>query len=333
MAKHENAASSATDAAAAINPDSSANEVIDAASQSAMQTLVDIGQSFIHHLPFMFGAVVVLLLTWGLAKLIDVAGGKLLGRWHRRESMKDLIKRLLSILVWVLGLLLAAIILFPGLTPARALGGLGLVSIAVGFAFKDIFENFFAGILILWRFPFERGDFIECEKILGRVEQVHVRMSYIRETTGELVVVPNSFLFMNPVRVLTDRAIRRVTVIAGVAYGEDVSESVKVITAAVEQCDTVDKNSPIQIFPQAFGSSSIDIEVTWWTEPRPVDVRRSRGEVVTAVKRALDEAGIEIPFPYRTLTFKEPLPLARAGQEPADQAGQQSGQSLDTRDT
>ena len=59
----------------------------------------------------------------------------------------------------------------------------------------------------------------------------------------------------------------------------------------------------------AFGASSIDIEVTWWTDPTPLDLRRSRGEVVTAVKQALDAAGIEIPFPYRTLTFKEALPV------------------------
>ena len=65
----------------------------------------------------------------------------------------------------------------------------------------------------------------------------------------------------------------------------------------------------MQIFPQAFGSSSIDIEVTWWTGAKPVDLRRSRGEVVTAIKSALDEAGIEIPFPYRTLVFKEPIAL------------------------
>jgi small-conductance mechanosensitive channel len=71
----------------------------------------------------------------------------------------------------------------------------------------------------------------------------------------------------------------------------------------------VDAKYPVQVFPQAFGSSSIDIEVAWWTGSEPVEVRSSRGEVVTAVKKALDEAGIEIPFPYRTLTFKQPLEM------------------------
>jgi len=59
--------------------------------------------------------------------------------------------------------------------------------------------------------------------------------------------------------------------------------------------------------------------VTWWTGSAPVEQRRSRDEVVTAVKRALDEAGLEIPFPYRTLTFKEPLPLSRAEEDAGEE--------------
>jgi small-conductance mechanosensitive channel len=130
-------------------------------------------------------------------------------------------------------------------------------------------------------------------------------MTQIRVPSGELVVVPNATLFKNPVTVLTSQDTRRVSIVTGVAYGEEVSEAVGVIQEAVQGCPSVDTTRDIQVFPQAFGSSSIDIEVAWWTGSTPLDVRRSRGEIVTAVKAALDRAGIEIPFPYRTLTFKE----------------------------
>ena len=75
-----------------------------------------------------------------------------------------------------------------------------------------------------------------------------------------------------------------------------------------------------QVFAAAFGASSIDFTVRWWGEPEPIDMHTSRDQVVSAIKRALDEAGIEIPFPYRTLTFKEPLRLA--GREERDEAAQ-----------
>ncbi len=275
--------------------------------QTLKETLFSIWKDFLEHTPYLFAGILVLFLTWFATNLVAKIGNRLFNLRRLRKSLRDLIIRLIIIGIWIGGLLLAAMFWFPGLTPATALGGLGVVSIAVGFAFQDIFENFFAGILLLWRFPFENGDFIECQGITGKVEAVNIRMTEIRLTTGELVLVPNSTLFKNPVNVLTNKSFRRLTVITGVAYSENVSQAVQVIEEAVKACRTVEQSQPVEIFPQAFGSSSIDIEVTWWTGNKPVDLRRSRGEVVTAVKAALDKAGIEIPFPYRTLTFKEPL--------------------------
>jgi len=282
---------------------------IDEVSLTLMQTISEMWLSFLSHLPYVFAGIIILILTWAGSQLLSKIGGKVLSHWHSRESLKELILRLLSILIWVLGLLLTAIVIFPGLTPAKALGGLGLVSIAVGLAFKDIFENFFAGILILWRFPFEKGDYIQCEDIIGKVEKVWVRMSYIRRTSGELVVVPNSFLFKNPVEILTNEAVRRTTITVGVAYKEDLAQVVSLIEKTVKACDSVKADQPIQIFPNQFGSSSMDMEVTWWTGAKPVDIRRSRAEVVIAIKSALDKENIEIPFPYRTMTFAEDVPI------------------------
>lgn len=270
-------------------------------------TVVSIVHSFIEHLPYLFAGLLILLLTWLVAYLIGKVVRKLTR--HMRQSLSELFERLSHIGIWALGLLLAAMVVFPGLTPAKALGGLGLASIAIGFAFKEIFENFFAGVLLLWKYPFEKGDFIECQSILGKVENISVRMTTIRKTNGELVVVPNSFLFKNAVNVLTDQDKRRITIMTGVAYSEDADHAVSLLQQALSQCLTVDQQHPIQIFLNGFGDSSIDIEVTWWTGPTPLDHRRSRSEVVSTVKRTLDEAGIEIPFPYRTMTFKEPLEI------------------------
>ncbi len=308
-----NASSNTTDDKAQLHNDSSDTEQNDVAdsvtevAQTLRETLINIWENFLEHTPYLLAGILVLILTWVVTNLFSKLGHRLFSFRKLRRSLQELIIRLITIGIWISGLLLAAMFWFPGLTPTTALGGLGIVSIAVGFAFQDIFENFFAGILLLWRFPFESGDFIECQGITGKVESVNIRMTEIRLTTGELVLIPNSTLFKNPVNVLTNKPYRRVTIITGVAYAEDVSESVAVIEKAVKNCRTVEQSEPVEVFPQGFGSSSIDIEVTWWTGNKPVDIRRSRGEVVTAVKKALDEAGIEIPFPYRTLTFNEPL--------------------------
>nr|WP_203565112.1 mechanosensitive ion channel family protein [Alteromonas genovensis] len=227
-----------------------------------------------------------------------------------RRSLCELFDSLIKVTVWTVGFLIAITIIFPSLTPAKLLTVLGLGSVAVGLAFKDIFENFFAGILIMLRKPMRIGDFVECESINGRVEKITVRETYLRKTDDQLIIVPNSFLFKNPVYVLTDLSLRRFDLVVGVAYGEDVDIAREVIRSALEGLDDINQQRGVEVYAREFNSSSLDFTVRWWANSRPIDMHKSRDIVVTAVKKALDEAGIEIPFPYRTLTFKEPLPLS-----------------------
>lgn len=261
---------------------------------------------FLKRSPLLIAALIVLVITSLLAKACAWVAHRLLDQRGIRSSLKDLVYQLTSIAIWILGLLVATVIAFPGMTPSKALTVLGLGSVAIGFAFKDIFENFFAGILILWRYPFDRGDFITCDGLTGKVEQITIRNTMIRRLDGELAVVPNATLFKNNVDVLTSQPQRRVRIICGVAYDEDVDQSRDVIEKAVQSCDSVQGKRTVEVFAQEFADSSINFEVAWWTGSKPIDIRRSRDEVVAAIKRALDDAGIEIPFPYRTLTFKNP---------------------------
>ncbi len=288
------------------------------------RSLIALWTDFLKRSPLLLAAVLVLVLTYLLAKAIAWIAHRLLDQRGIRASLKDLVYQLTSIAVWIVGLLVATVIAFPGMTPSKALTVLGLGSVAIGFAFKDIFENFFAGILILWRYPFDRGDFITCEGLTGKVEQITIRNTLIRRLDGELAVVPNATLFKNNVDVLTSQPQRRVRIICGVAYDEDVDQAREVIENAVRACESVQGKRTVEVFAQEFASSSVNFEVAWWTGSRPVDIRRSRDEVVAAIKRALDDANIEIPFPYRTLTFKNPAFAAAAGNAVAPQQSDES---------
>ena len=268
--------------------------------------LEDYLRSLLESLPNILLAIVIIALTWLLVKGVRFALKRVLGRARVRGSLIEVFQMLATTGLWLMGTLIALTVLFPTITPARALTTLGLGSVAIGFAFKDVFENFLAGTLMLIREPFRLSDHIECDGIEGQVENISIRDTTLRRTDGQVVVVPNAILFKNAVTVRTAQDFRRTTIICGVAYGEDVDAARKVITDAVRHVDSVrDDVRDVQIFAQAFGASSIDFEVTWWTGSRPVDIRTSRDQVVAAVKRALDEAGIEIPFPYRTLTLHE----------------------------
>lgn len=262
---------------------------------------------FVKSSPLLVIALFVLLLTWFSARLAARFLRSSLRRSHIRPSLKELFETLLRVIIWTIGILISVTVVFPSLTPAKLLTALGLGSVAVGLAFKDIFENFFAGILIMLRKPMRIGDFIECEGVEGKVVRIALRETYIRQMDDQLVLVPNSFLFTNPLYILTDKPLRRFEIVVGVAYGEHMEAARAVIRNALQDLDLVNQDKPIEVYAREFNSSSMDFTVRWWALSRPLDMHQSRDKVVTAVKLALDEAGIEIPFPYRTLTFKEPL--------------------------
>jgi small conductance mechanosensitive channel len=268
--------------------------------------VVELANGLIALAPNLIAAIVVLLLTWLGAKLTARFVGAVGRQGSMRPSLRRALQSLAKIGIWIAGSLVAATIVFPNLTPASLLAGLGIGSLAIGLAFKDIFENYLAGLLVLLRTPMRIGDDIDCQDVSGRVEEITIRDTYIRKRSGELVLVPNSFIYKNPTTVVTDLPQRRVSLVVGVAYGENVDHARDVIRKALQDTVGDETDRPVEVFAKEFSSSSIDFLVRWWTGSAPIEEHRSRDRAVAAIKAALDTAGIEIPFPYRTITFKEP---------------------------
>ncbi len=275
--------------------------------------LNDMGEGFIESLPSLAIALFIVLLTWIVARFAVRISDMIVGRTDIRSSLKNLVDTIVRLAIWVVGLFIAAVVVMPDLTPASLLAGLGIGAVAIGFAFQDIFENFFAGILIMLREKMQIGDVIECEGITGKVEHITLRETHVRKLSGELTVVPNSILFKNPVEILTDVEQRRHEVVVGVSYDTNLDHAATVIQRAVEGVSDVLASKGIDIFAQEFNSSSVDFLVRWWAGASPRDGWESKDKVVRAIKAGLDEAGIEIPFPYVTHTFKETVPVSRLG--------------------
>jgi small-conductance mechanosensitive channel len=265
--------------------------------------------SFISAVPVLVIAIIVLLLTGLIAGSAVKITDKITGKTELRPSLRNLIETLVKLAIWLLGVMLAAIIVFPDLTPGSLFAGLGIGAVAIGFAFQDIFENFLAGVLIMLREKMRIGDVIECEGINGKVEHITLRETHVRSLSGELTVVPNSILFKNPVEILTDQAQRRYDVVIGVSYDTNLDHAAEVIRKAVESVDGIDLDKGIDIFAQEFNSSSVDFLVRWWSGSAARDGWESKDRIVRAIKQGLDNAGIEIPFPYITHTFKERVPM------------------------
>lgn len=266
---------------------------------------------FVAALPSLAIALVILLLTWVIARFAVRIADLLVGRTDIRPSLKALLDTLVRLAIWIFGIMLAAVVVMPSLTPASLFAGLGIGAVAIGFAFQDIFENFLAGVLIMIRKKMRIGDIIECEGINGKVELITLRESHIRSLSNELTIVPNAMLFKNPVKILTDDDLRRHELVVGVSYDADLDRAADVIRRAMEKIAVIEHSRGIDIFAQEFNASSVDFLVRWWAGSTPKAGWESKDRAVRAIKRALDDAGIEIPYPYVTHTFKEPVPIER----------------------
>lgn len=275
--------------------------------------LQEMGTGLVEALPSFAIALIILFVTWIVARFAVKISDALVGRTEIRASLKNLIDTLVRLGIWLVGLFIAAVVVIPSLTPASLLAGLGIGAVAIGFAFQDIFENFLAGVLIMLREKMRIGDIIDCEGITGKVEHITLRETHVRKLSGELTVVPNSILFKNPVEIFTDEDQRRHEVVVGVSYDTNLDHAADVIRRAVEDVEDVLASKGVDIFAQEFNSSSVDFLVRWWAGSTPRSGWESKDKVVRAVKAALDDAGIEIPFPYVTHTFKETVPVSQLG--------------------
>lgn len=248
----------------------------------------------IQTLPSLMIAMLVIVATWLVARSAVQIADRLTRNIAIRANLKQLVETLARLVIWLIGLMIAAAIAVPGITPGSVFAGLGVSALAIGFAFQDIFQNFLAGVLIMLRDKMRIGDTIECQGITGRVERITLRETHIRAPSNELTIVPNSVLFKNPVKITTDKPQRRFELVVAVANDTDLDEAAAAIRTAVESVSEVEKDKPVEVFAQEFKPGEVDILVRWWSGGRQRDLPL-KDEVVRSIKRALDKARTAIP--------------------------------------
>jgi small-conductance mechanosensitive channel len=226
----------------------------------------------------------------------------------RRRNRADLGVLLGSFVRWaiiVFGLLVVATIIFPSVKPADALATLGIGSVAVGFAFKDILQNWLSGLLLLYRQPFQIGDQIKSGDFEGTVERIEARATLIKTYDGQRVVIPNSDIYTRAVTVRTAFSKRRTEYDIGVGYGDDLDKACRLIREAVGDIEGVAAEPAPEAFPWVLDASSVNIKVRWWTDSRKANVMLIQGKVIGEVKRTLAAAGVDLPFPTQVVLFHD----------------------------
>lgn len=267
------------------------------------QGLLDILESTVKIIPALVGALIILFLTFYAVKGGEKVARQVGEKATHSPSLQLLLVRAASITIWVLGVLFACLIVFPGLGLGDLIATLGLGSVAIGFAFQDIFKNFLAGILLLLQQPFRINDQVIINDYEGTIEGIDIRTTQLRTYQGELVILPNSTVFTNAVQVRTAYNNRRTDLGVGVDYNTSLPEAHRILEETIKGVEGVLDSPEVEIDLVNFGDSSIDFIVRYWTTSRQQNVRQVQTRAIIAIKKALDAAEISIPYPIRTLYY------------------------------
>lgn len=272
---------------------------------NAVKQIQTLANDLITLLPnLVLGAVIL-----GLAILLSRYAAGLVGSLARRAGQARgvglLLGRIAQYVVVILGILVALSTVFPSFKARDLIQVLGIGGVAIGFAFKDIFQNFLAGIIILISRPFRIGDQIIVKGFEGSVEDIQTRATILRTYDNRTVVIPNTVLFTEEVTVLTASENRRSEYDVSVGYSDDIPAAKAVILAALSGMETILKEPAPDVLTVGLDDSWVSLRVRWWTGPQRAKVLAAQDEVLSALVRALPDAGIDIPFPIRTVLYHD----------------------------
>ncbi|MDZ7630258.1 MAG: mechanosensitive ion channel family protein [Gemmatimonadaceae bacterium] len=226
-------------------------------------------------------------------------------RRGERRTLELALGRIVQAVAIVLGVLIGVTAAFPSFTPANLISTLGIGGVAVGFAFKDIFQNFLAGILILVTRPFHVGDQIRFKEYEGTVEDIQTRATFIKTYDGRRVIVPNGELYTNPVIVNTAFPQRRWEYDIGIGYNDDVEQARGIILDTLYALEDVSPDPGADVILVRLADSSVHLRARWWTKSAMTDGLNAQDHVLTSVKRALTQAGIDLPYPTQQILFHD----------------------------
>ena len=252
---------------------------------------------------------ILLIVAIGLpiVKLISSLSGRAAGK---RFSPQNVMLTRKFVFYGGACLLFVMILQELGFSVGAILGAAGIAGIALGFASQTSLSNLISGLFLISEKPFELGDVIRIGDTFGLVLSIDLLSVKLRRFDNTYVRIPNESLIKSELTNITRFPIRRFDLNLGVAYKEDIDRTIEILQEIIDSNPHALKEpAPIVLFT-GFGASALEIFVGVWFEK--TDFLALRSSLMPEIKRRLDEEGIEIPFPHRTLyagSVTEPFPV------------------------
>lgn len=277
--------------------------------QPAMDELRVLARDTVLVIPFLVLAALILPLAWYASALTAR-----LVRWVLRDPdrpafLTEVIARAVSIPIFLLGLYI--VLQVAGLTQLAlsVIGGAGVIGIVVGFAFRDIAENFLASLLLSIRQPFRSGDYINVGGQEGTVDSMNTRSTVLVSLEGNHIQIPNATIFKSTIVNFTASPTRRATLDVGIGYDVSIADAQEIIHDVLIAHEAVLGDPKPLVLVDGLGASTVNIKAYYWMNGARYSVLKVRSALLRLIKRALIREGITMPDDAREIIFPDGVPI------------------------
>ncbi|MDF1794406.1 MAG: mechanosensitive ion channel family protein, partial [Thalassobaculaceae bacterium] len=279
-------------------------------------------------LPLIALALVILPLAFYASVLVGRLVEWMLRRQVSSPFLRSIVARTVSIPVFLIGLYL--VLQVAGLTQLALsiLGGAGVAGIIVGFAFRDIAENFLASLLLSIRQPFRRGDYISVGGEEGTVQSMNTRSTLLMSREGNHIQIPNATVFKSTIVNYSAAAARQELLEVGIGFDVSITAAQEIIRRVlVDHAAVLKEPEEPLVLVESLGSATVNLRAYFWFDGQAYSVFKIRSALLRLIKKALIEEGISMPDEAREVIFPQGVPILTMDGSAADRATLPTGSS------
>ncbi|TXE20284.1 mechanosensitive ion channel family protein [Psychroserpens burtonensis] len=267
--------------------------------------------AIIANLPNLVLAILVFVAAFFVARYVSKLVGKLVSKRVEQKSISLVVSRIASVITVSVGLFIALGILNLSQALTSLLAGAGVVGLAVGLSLQGTLSNTVSGIVLSFRKRIRIGHWVETNGFSGEVMDINLNTFILKEADNNIVIFPNKLILENPIKNYSLTTRMRVSLECGVGYESNL-EMVEQLTkeTIAKTFDQVESPKDVEFYYTEFGGSSINYLCRFWIDAESLlEKLRAKTQAIIEIKKAYDEAGVNIPFPIRTLQFDNKLSI------------------------
>ena len=277
--------------------------------QPIVSGLRDQGRTLLRSIPLIGFSLIILLITWIIARLITRRSRVYLEGRGVNILLRNVISRSVGVVAFLAGLFL--IFQVAGWTniALTILGGTGLLGVILGIAFRDITENFLASIFLSVQNPFNIGDLVEINEVLGYVQRMTTRTTILMTLAGNHVQIPNSTVYKSIIHNYTSNPNRRLEFVIGIGYDDSISLAQETVRQVLQEHPAVLNEPEHLVLVDSLGSATVNLQIYFWIDGTQHSWLKVSSSVIRLVKRAVQDAGISMPDEAREMIFPQGVPV------------------------